>query len=162
MEQRKYHEEFMALYHVWEQLPNGAKAELRRVAKPDELLDVPAFYRLYSGKAHAEWEKRAYQRLIFCLPYVKHNNENVGLGKALTRGKGVSEKRLFQVVRSDDPNDMIQLRRILQMTEPAANWIQTAKTLWYWNERSKRDLLEDYFLSTKQHSDNSTKKGTTP
>lgn len=146
MEQHKY-PDFMALYHAWEQLSNGAKAELRRIAKPDELLEIPAFYRLYSGKANAEWEKQAYQRLIFCLPYIKHTNESLGLGKALTRGLGVSEKRLFQVVRSNAPNDMIQLRRILQMTEPSANWTQAAKTLWYWNDRSKRDLLEDYFIN---------------
>lgn len=146
MEQQK-HPEFMALYHAWEQLSNGAKAELRRIAKPQELLEIPAFYRLYSGKTHTEWEKQAYQRLIFCLPYIKHTNENVGLGKALTKGKTVSEKRLFQIVRSDEPNDMIQLRRILQMTEPLANWMQSATTLWYWNDRSKRDLLEDFFLN---------------
>jgi CRISPR system Cascade subunit CasB len=146
MEQQKL-PEFMALYKAWEQLPNGAKAELRRTAKPDDLLDVPAFYRLYSGKTHAEWEKRAYQRLIFCLPHIKHTHEGMGIGKALTKGKGVSEKRLFQVVRSDAPNDMIQLRRILQMTEPSVNWPHAAKTLWYWNERSKRDLLEDYFIN---------------
>ncbi|MSM41135.1 MAG: type I-E CRISPR-associated protein Cse2/CasB [Geobacter sp.] len=146
MEPQK-HPEFMMLYHAWEQLSNGAKAELRRVAKPEELLDVPAFYRLYSGKAHAEWEKRAYQRLIFCLPYINHGTDDVGLGKALTKGKGVSEKRLFQVVRSDEPNDMVQLRRILQMTEPTANWSKVANTLWYWNDRSKRDLLEDYFIN---------------
>jgi len=146
MEQRKL-PDFMALYNAWEQLPNGPKAELRRVAKPDELVVAPAFYRLFSGKAQTEWEKQAYQRLIFCLPYMKHMSENVGLGKALAKGKVVSEKRLFQVIRSDAPNDMIQLRRIVQMVEPSVNWPLAAKSLWYWNDRSKRDLLEDYFIN---------------
>lgn len=145
--EQQHHPEFMALYQAWDQLPSGTKAELRRIAKPDELLDVPAFYRLYSGKAHGEWEKRAYQRLIFCLPHINHGADDIGLGKALTKGKGVSEKRLFQVVRSDEPNDMIQLRRILQMTKPTVNWPKAAKTLWYWNDRAKRDLLEDYFIN---------------
>lgn len=139
--------EFMALYEAWEQLPKGPKAELRRVGRPDELILVPAFYRLFSGRAMQEWEKLAYQRLIFCLPCIKHTDNDIGLGKALARGKGVSEKRLFQVIRSDTPNDMIQLRRILQMVEPSVNWSNTAKLLWYWNERSKRDLLEDYFIN---------------
>ena len=143
----QYHEEFMALYHVWEQLSRVARAELRRVVKPEELLEIPAFYRLCTGKAHSEWEKRAYQRLIFCLPYIKHSNDDVGLGKALTKGNGVSEKRLFQVLRSDEPNDMIQLRRILQKADPEASWPIVAKTLWYWNDRSKRDMLEDYFIN---------------
>lgn len=148
MEQRK-HPDFMALYHGWDELSNGAKAELKRVAKPEEMLEIPAFYRIYSGKAHEEWEKRAYQRLIFCLPHIKDVDKDVSLGKALALGQCVSEKRLFQVVRSDDPNDIIQFRRILAMFKPKINvsWEKAAKTLWYWNNRSKRDLLEDYFLS---------------
>jgi CRISPR system Cascade subunit CasB len=146
MEQQKL-PDFMALYKAWEQLPPGPKAELRRISRPDELIETPSFYRLFSGKTKQEWAKQAYQRLIFCLPYVKHTNEDVGLGKALTKGKGVSEKRLFQVIRSDPPNDMIQLRRILQMVEPSVNWPKAANLLWYWNERSKRDLLEEYFMN---------------
>lgn len=139
--------DFMALYNAWDKLPKGSKAELRRVSRPDELIEVPAFYRLFSGRATQEWEKLIYQRLIFCLPCIKHTDDNVGLGKALATGKGVSEKRLFQVIRSGAPNDMIQLRRILQMVEPSVNWPGTAKLLWYWSERSKRDLLEDYFIN---------------
>jgi CRISPR system Cascade subunit CasB len=145
MEQRL--PDFMMLYNAWEQLPKGPKAELRRVGKPEDLIEVPAFYRLFSGKAQLEWEKEKYQRLIFCLPCVRHISEDVGLGKALAKGKGVSEKRLFQVVRSNAPNDVIQLRRILHMVEPAVNWPRTAKLLWYWNDRSKRDLLEEYFIN---------------
>lgn len=139
--------DFMALYNAWEQLSPGPKAELRRVARPDDLIEVPSFYRLFSGRAESEWGKQAYQRLIFCLPCITHIDEDVELGKALAKGKGVSEKRLFQVVRSDDPNDMIQLRRILQMVKPSVHWLKAAKQLWYWNARSKRDLLEEYFIN---------------
>lgn len=145
MEQRRL-PDFMDLYTSWDKLPPGPKAELRRAGKPEDLLMIPAFYRLFSGKALREWEKQAYQRMIFCLPYIKHIEVNTGLGKALATGKGVSEKRLFQVIRSEVPNDIIQLRRILQMIEPSANWPSTAKLLWYWNDHSKRDLLEDYFM----------------
>jgi len=146
MEQQKL-PEFMALYNAWEQLPKGPQAELRRVGRPEELIEVPAFYRLFTGLATQEWQKQAYQRLIFCLPCIKHTGDDVGLGKALTKGKRVSEKRLFQVIRSDAPNDMIQLRRILQMVEPSANWPKVARLLWFWNPRSKRDLLEEYFIN---------------
>jgi len=138
---------FMALYKAWEQLPSGPRAELRRVSRPEELIEVPAFYRLFTGLATQEWQKQAYQRLIFCLPCIQHTNEDIGLGKALAKGKGVGEKRLFQIIRSDSPNDMIQLRRILQMVEPSASWPRVAKQLWYWNARSKRDLLEEYFIN---------------
>jgi CRISPR system Cascade subunit CasB len=146
MEQQKL-PDFMSLYKNWEELRSGPKAELRRIGRPDELIETPAFYRLFSGKATQDWAKQAYQRLIFCLPHIKHSDEDIGLGKALAKGKGVSEKRLFQVIRSNPPNDMIQLRRILQMVEPTVNWPKAATLLWYWNERSKRDLLEEYFMN---------------
>ncbi len=139
--------DFMALYKAWEQLRPGMKAELRRIGSPDELIETPSFYRLFSGKATQEWAKQAYQRLIFCLPCIKHMEKDVGLGEALAKGKGISEKRLFQVIRSEPPNDMIQLRRLLLMAEPSVNWPRVGKLLWYWNERSKRDLLEEYFMN---------------
>jgi CRISPR system Cascade subunit CasB len=49
---------------------------------------------------------------------------------------------------------MIQLRRILKQAEPTVNWPLMAKQLWYWNysERSKRDLLEDFFINQKDKS----------
>lgn len=147
--------DFIALYNAWERLPPGPKAELRRIREPEDLIEIPAFYRLFSGKAVREWEKRAYQRLIFCLPYVKHIEADIGLGKALAKGKGVSEKRLFQVIRSDFPNDMIQMRRILQMVEPSVNWPKAAGILWYWNERSKRDFLEEYFMNQSKQNNHS-------
>ncbi len=146
MEQRKL-PDFMELYQAWEQLRPGPRAELRRVSSPEGLIETPAFYRLFSGKASREWEKQAYQRLIFCLPYITHTDGNVGLGKALAASDQLNEKRLFQIVRSEAPNDMIQLRRVLQMVEPSTNWQTTAGLLWYWNERSKRDLLEDFFMN---------------
>lgn len=148
MEQQKLSDMFTGLYGGWVGLPNGSKAELRRVRSPRDLIEIPAFYRLFSGMVTHEWEKQAWQRLIFCLPYIKHTSEDIGLGKSIAKGKkSVREKRLFQVIRSEAPNDMIQLRRILQMVEPSANWPKTAKLLWYWNDRSKRDLLEEYFIN---------------
>ena len=146
MEQHKL-PDFMELYHAWEQLRPGPKAELKRVSRPNDLIETPAFYHLFSGRVRQEWEKIAYQRLIFCLPYIKNTTEHIGLGKALAKSDKVSEKRLFQVIRSESPNDIIQLRRLLQMGDPIANWPLVAAMLWYWNERSKRDLLEDYFMS---------------
>ncbi|MEK6700082.1 MAG: type I-E CRISPR-associated protein Cse2/CasB [Nitrospirota bacterium] len=146
MQQQKL-PDFMALYNAWEKLSPGPKAELRRVGRPDDLIEVPAFYRLFSGRAVSEWDKEKFQRLIFCLPYIRHDGGDIGIGKALAKSSGVSEKRLFQVVRSNSPNDVIQLRRVLQMVEPTANWPKTAKLLWYWNDHSKRDLLEEYFIN---------------
>lgn len=142
--------DFMPLYDAWKQLSPGQQAELGRVGTPDELVEIPAFYRLFSGRATNEWGKRAFQRLIFCLPCITHTDKRIGLGAAIARyERGVSEMRLFQIIRSESPNDLIQMRRLLKMVEPAVNWPLAAKQLWYWNERSKRDFLEDFFINQK-------------
>lgn len=155
MEQRL--PDLMSLYEAWTQLSPGQKAELKRVGVPDELVETPAFYRLFSGRASGEWRKRAFQRLIFCLPCIVHTDKQVSLGAAIARyERGVSEKRLFQIIRSEFPNDIIQMRRILKMVEPVVNWPMAAKILWYWNERSKRDFLEEFFLN--QTTDKETTK----
>lgn len=58
----------LALYHAWRDLDNGARAQLRRVASPDELKDIPVFYRLVKP---FNWEtsgqKHALLRMVFCL-----------------------------------------------------------------------------------------------
>lgn len=149
--------DFMDLYQAWKSLSNGARAELKRCTKPNDLLEVSAFYRLFGGRGEKEWQKKAYQRLIFCLPCIEHTEQKISLGTALARSKkgdrsSVSESRMIQVVRSEEPNDMIQLRRILKQVEPTVNWPLMAKQLWYWdyNERSKRDLLEHFFLNQSE------------
>jgi len=152
--------DFMALYRAWKDLPKCPQAELKRCGNLDDLLEVPAFYRLLGGRGEKEWQKKAYQRLIFCLPCIKdHTDQRVTLGAALARcRKGtrpiVSESRMIQVVRSESPNDMIQLRRIIKQAEPTVNWPLMAKQLWYWDfsERSKRELLEDFFINQTDKS----------
>lgn len=146
--------EFMDLYQAWQRLPKGPRAELKRCGTLDDLLEMPAFYRLLGGRGEQEWQKKAYQRLIFCIPCINHTEQKVSLGTALARTrKGsrsvVSESRMIQVVRSESPNDMAQLRRIIKQAEPTVNWPMMARQLWYWNlnERSKRDLLEDFFIN---------------
>jgi CRISPR system Cascade subunit CasB len=147
--------DFMMLYEAWKQLKPGPKAELRRVSTPEGLFEVPAYYRLIRNLIQdTENRNTIYrlQRLVFCLPFVTHTDKEIGLGAALAGGDyhgrtAVSDKRLFQILRSETPNDLIQLRRILKMVEPDVHWPLTAGLLWYWNERSKRQLLEDYFLN---------------
>ena len=147
--------DFMTLYEAWKRLKPGPRAELRRVSVPEGLLEVPAFYRLISNLVQDTQARNAIhrlQRLVFCLPFITHTDKEISLGTALAGGgshgkSAVSDKRLFQMIRSEPPNDLIQLRRILKMVEPSLHWPLAARLLWYWNERGKRQLLEDYFLN---------------
>lgn len=132
--------DFLALYQRYQALKPGPQAELKRVMNPGDLIEVPAFYRvLQDNKAH-----KGMQRLLYCLPLVKHQENGDSLGRALAKAD-INEKRLFMVIRSQEPNDLIQLRRLLKQANPTLDWQTTAKTLYYWNDQAKRQLLEDFF-----------------
>lgn len=132
--------DFIGMYERYKGLKPGYKAELRRVVSIQDLVEVPAFYMLLQGREG----KPSMQRVLYCLPCIKHESNGMSLGQALAKAK-VSEKRLFTVVRSQAPNDLVQLRRLLQMTEPVVDWLKAAKTFYFWNDQAKRKLLEDYF-----------------
>ncbi|TAL55933.1 MAG: type I-E CRISPR-associated protein Cse2/CasB [Methylovulum sp.] len=146
MSEEKYKPvDFMALYQRYGGLGLGPQAELKRVMNPDDLAVIPAFYRVLQD--NKSYEKM--RRLMFCLPHIKHVDGGDSLGKALAKAE-INEKRLFMVIRSQEPNDLIQLRRLLkQAKQPAVDWLQMANALWWWdhpNQQSKRQLLEDFFF----------------
>ncbi len=132
--------DFVVLVQRYDKLSKGHQAELRRVSSPEVLAMLPAFYRLLPGvKTSASW-----QRVVYFLPFVKHSFEALSLGEQLVNK--VSEQRLFQVVRSSTPNDIIQLRRLIQQVEPTLDWQDFGEMLYFWNDQKKRRLLENYFL----------------
>ena len=133
--------DFLALYERYQKQKPGPQAELKRVARPEDLLEIPAFYRLL----HDANAGKGMQRLVYCLPLITHQQGGDSLGKALARAD-INEKRLFMVIRSEEPNDLIQLRRLLKQIQPKLDWLAAAKTVYYWNDRAKRQLLEDFFF----------------
>jgi CRISPR system Cascade subunit CasB len=92
----KPHDE-MALYRAWGELDSGASAQLRRVTEPEELLDVPAFYRLAQPHGWLETGNRnALLRQVFCLSAgkdtIKHTDKKVSLGEALARVNRINKR----------------------------------------------------------------------
>ncbi|AGS40470.1 type I-E CRISPR-associated protein Cse2/CasB [Cycloclasticus zancles] len=132
--------DFLAIYQRYQNLKPGPKAELKRAVKPSDLIEIPAFYHTLQG----EKGNQQLQRLLFCLPMISHTENGDSLGKALAKAN-INEKRLFMVIRSEEPNDLIQLRRLLKQVNPTVDWLNTAKMLYYWNDVAKRNLLEDFF-----------------
>lgn len=131
--------DFREIAGRFEKMGTGPKAELRRCSRPEDVAMVPAFYRLLPGiKTNQQW-----QRLVYFLPFVKPGGGS--LGAELSKAK-ISERRLFQVLRSQSPNDLIQLRRLVQQAEPQLDWQQFGETLFFWSEEKKRRILEDFFM----------------
>lgn len=133
--------DFVELARRFAALTPGQKAELRRLAEPQDASLHPAFYRLFPGRPATE----QLERLAFLLPWAAHRPGAPTLGRQLAGAK-VSETRLFQMVRSHAPNDLIHLRRLVQHAKPALDWSRFGKTLWYWGPEAKRRLLEEFFV----------------
>lgn len=148
----------MALYRAWNALDNAASAQLRRVAEPEALRDIPAFYRLVNDLG---WRESANHypllRAVFCLsagknvikhaePTEKHLH-GISLGKALAVSDKINERRIYQLLRANWPQDMVQLRRLLSHAEPTLHWPSMMQQLTWWNERARRQLLEDFVLA---------------
>jgi CRISPR system Cascade subunit CasB len=133
--------DFEEITNRFKALSNGSKAELRRCATPDDVAMVPAFYHLFFGETDIR-----HRRIAFFLPYAKHASNSNSLGAQLGKGK-ISEQRLFQVLRSESPNDLIQLRRLVQQVEPQLDWVEFGKQLFFWNDDQKRRILEQFFMN---------------
>ena len=65
---------------------------------------------------------------------LNHKDSGLLLGQAFQQAN-VSEKRMFQVIRSKSPNDLIQLRRLVIYTKPTVNFQKMANALWYWGKQ---------------------------
>ena len=120
----------------------GARAELRRVAKPDDLAFIPSLYRLFPGQR----PDSRHRRLVYLLPYCEHSASAKSLGSQLAEAN-IAEARVLQVARSHDPLDMVQFRRLLIHIEPKVDWNNFGQMVWYWNEHSKRELVEAFYIA---------------
>jgi len=144
---------FQELYDDFNQLDSTRQNLLKRAASPEDLLEMPAFYDLYRKHLKQPEQRAGLLRLIFCLPFVKHQPGGRSLGAALSE-KGpngrpkIGEKRVIQISRIENKMQaMSQLRRLLKYAEPTLDWMKAAKSIWYWGINSRRQLLEEYFLS---------------
>lgn len=125
-----------------ENFPTGARAELRRVAEPGDVALTPALYRLFPGQKPDD----RHCRLAYLLPCCKHSAKAKSLGAQLAEA-GVAEARVLQVARTHTPLDMVQLRRLLSHIQPVVDWSEFGRMVWYWNDRAKRQLVEDFYIA---------------
>jgi CRISPR system Cascade subunit CasB len=134
--------DFIGLRRHFEALEPGQRAELRRVAEPDDLSLVTALYRLFPG----ERPDSRHRRVVFLLPWCGHASEPSDLGRQLV-DKHINEVRVLQVARANPPLDLIQFRRLMTHLEPVVDWAMFGPMLWFWGARSKRRLVEDFYLA---------------
>jgi CRISPR system Cascade subunit CasB len=150
--------DFVAIKKYFDsRLSPGQRKDLRKANSPDDLAWIPAYYQLIKNFIpDGKWSRDRWSQIVFLMPYAGHSKKAPHLGELLARA-GVREARLFQIIRSEYPNDFRQLRRILQQIKPVVNWQHLGKQVFFWNDRqeahkqgwAKRQILEDYYLSKK-------------
>ncbi|MCW9013276.1 MAG: type I-E CRISPR-associated protein Cse2/CasB [Gammaproteobacteria bacterium] len=133
----------------WQQHQRGWLAELKRAKDNESIADLPAYYRLIQGCISPG---RVAERVTFLLPWLPHETDAAALGTQL-KAAGISEMRLFQVLRAEYPNDLVLLRRLIQQAKPSVDWSTFGKVMQYWGKHQKRQLLQDYFLSNSPSQD---------
>ena len=145
-------------FHDKDKLSNGDRAEIRRVTGPSDLETQPAFYKLLKEKLYEG--ERQWQRVVFFLVKgLEHKENSLSLGQAFKEAK-INEKRIFQVIRSKTPNDLIQLRRLILYTKPKVDFQKLGRQLWYWGTNSKKQLLKDFYkdIKNKEKENNQEEK----
>lgn len=93
----------------------------------------------------------------FLAAWVNHQSNAAHFSAQCAKAK-INEIRMFQTARSDDPMDMIQLRRIAMQIKPHVDWTLFGNMLRYW-PHTKRDFIENYYLAqyAKQDSTDESK-----
>jgi len=144
MSSQELEQKLAALQEHFDKLMPGQQADLRR-APWTELDMVPAYYRLQVPPTE-QWK-----RVVHFLAQLKDKaGSEDSLGAALAKAH-VHERRLFQLARSEYPNDLDTLRRLLQQ-QSGASWKALGKTLFYWGKDAKKHILQDYFLAQPQET----------
>ncbi len=150
--------DYLKLVERYERLDNGQKALLSRATSPEDMAGIAAFYQLINATKFQlkQYEKQAAQ-LVYFLPWVKQRINGKPLGKSLHEHR-ISEKRLFLVVRRDSPDDLIQLRRVVQQIKPVAyaDWSVLGNLLFYWGKKNKHQLMRDFYISTSPQPQETT------
>lgn len=148
----------LALWQAWQALDKGSRAQLRRAAMPDALRDIPAFYKFVAPFGWPE-NREQLLRMVFCLAVgkedISHSDDAGSLGQALAKSGKISESRLFQLIHMDEPNNLVQLRRLIIHAKPKVKWPLMAEQLAYWHTpAARRRLLEDFIMATIKKNGN--------
>lgn len=140
---------YLDIWENYQLLGNGAKADIKRVAKPNDLLSIGALFRLCKQRDNLQ----RYARVVYILPWLGHKKgETLGALFGSDPKHRVSEARLFQMLRAEYPNDIIALRRIIwqaagRHAEKSVDWNELGKQLFYWGDFNKQRILQDYYIS---------------
>lgn len=149
-----------ALDAWWQDLQerNGDRAELRRAKTVTDVILLPVFQRacvrFKPYFQYEEQEERWVQGLaviLGLLAHVRQSNAGQSLAHQMAGNPPVvSELRFRRLLQRDRTDLYVSMVRVLRMLGNKANLHDLAQSVYFWNDRVKRDWAFAYFPNTPE------------
>lgn len=133
---------------------SGGRAELRRAHNPTEVVFLPEYHRLYGKCDASNINKEALACAAGLCAHVKENREGriaeqMAERKAGSKNSKISSLRFRKLLAIKDREDLYQtMIRIIRQLGGIVNVVDLAKTVYWWNEKTKKDLAYAYYANT--------------
>ncbi len=147
--------DFSSILTWWNSLKEdkGGRAELRRAHNPVEVVFLPAYYRLY-GKCNApNINKEALACVAGLCAHVKENQgrkfaEQMVECKPGSKNSKISSLRFRRLLTVVDREELyLSMIRIIRQLGGTVNVVDLAKTVYWWNEKTKKELSYAYYAN---------------
>jgi len=136
----------------------SGRAELRRAHNPAEVVFLPAYHHLYNSCGASNINKEALACVAGICSHVKKNREGkfaeqMAERKAGSKNSEVSSLRFRRLLTVSDREELyLSMIRIIRQLGGAVNVFDLAKIVYWWNEKTKKELAYAYYdnASTKK------------
>lgn len=131
----------------------GGRAELRRAHDPTEVVFLPAYHRLYAMLASPNINKEALACVAGLCAHIKENREGKFAKQMAECPQGskkseISSLRFRKLLAIKDWEDLYHdIIRIIRQLGGKVDVIDLAKTVYWWNEKTKKDLAYEYYAN---------------
>ncbi len=148
----------LAIKKWWEALSGspGDRAGLRRAKNCTEVAMQPAYYWLLNHLLSLKEKEKFYFReenlacLAGLLSHVKHFEAGSFAARMNTPRSSppVSDLRFRRILRVENLDDLyIMMIRFIRMMDAKANIYDLARSILYWNDRTKKEWASQYYFS---------------
>jgi len=143
------------VYNWWQELRErkGNRAELRRAKTLSEVVLTPSYHMLRRRLMSTNWHNReGIASIAGALAHVDYHNDGLSFAALMAspgktgqsaRVSGLRFRRLLQHKNREDLYAAII--RVIRMLDKRANVEDLAKSLYWWNDKTRREWAFDYY-----------------
>lgn len=123
----------------------GGRAELRRAHNPIEVVFLSVYHRLYAKLEASSPDKEALACVAGLCAHVKENQKDEF---AKQMEGNISSLRFRKLLAINDREDLYHMMiRIIRQLGGKVNVADLAKTVYWWNEKTKKELAYEYYAN---------------